>query len=160
MTFTSCKKEKQEEPPQQTENGSNILWCKINGTPVTVRGKSNFVNEKGVVCLAPIQLFDKYIAYIDASGIVENYSLSLVVDCTGENNNLPMANTKYNALNKLDEYESEYSTDNVLYILDTNKTWIQFSRFDNIAAGTFEFYGKGANGQTVSITEGWFDIAL
>ena len=38
---------------------------------------------------------------------------------------------------------------------------MRFTRYDDfVVAGTFEFYGIGANGQTVSITEGWFDIAL
>ena len=158
MTFTSCKKEKLEEPPQQTQNGSNILWCKINGTPVTVRGKSNAVNGKGLSIADRKKIANLQATFINASSINDNQDdLRLIFN----NYNITNLGTKYKIVTINNTYYSALVTEYFEYEVDSTRSWAAFSRFDgNVVAGTFEFHGVSANGETVSITEGWFDIAL
>jgi hypothetical protein len=151
-----CKKEEKEEEkiPPQTQEGRNILSCKVNGVWHHYSGKGgHVVNDYGVhydimiskgILYTSIAAYDpKYDDYVEFEIHASPIEVGKV----------------YDLLPEVDQHVILYILGGDRYKRAKESTgFVKFSRADSIAAGTFAFTAYNDKGEKVEITEGFFDI--
>ena len=155
LLFSACKKDKNKNgdtPPPQTQNGANILSCKVDGVWHNYNGKRTYMHDDGVD-------FNIY-------GSANGFYAQIYVDKTEYNDFIIIRVFEQNPeVGKVYELSSEsqnmadYIKGSADYYAPLKSGQIIFTRCDSaVAAGTFYFTAVRDSNKVV-VTEGFFDIA-
>lgn len=153
----SCNKQddtpQEPELPALTQEGKNILACRVNGVTHVYSGKGSFGNENGV---SYFRYPNNILLYADEDALASE--LEIIIN---DSPSVIRRNTTYFFSTETSDHQARYFSDaaNPYFITRNGSGWIRFVRVDSaIAAGTFEFTAY-FNNDSVKITEGRFDIA-
>jgi hypothetical protein len=150
----ACNKDdsSKQQLPLLTQEGQNILACKVNEQVRIFKGKGSIPHDVGV----------NYYRFVD----------QIVISCNNESYEhirmtIPVipdsvkVGVRYNFSKSeiINPYASYYKGNgSIVYMTDIQSGFIEFTRLDkSIAAGIFEFTAH-YNNDLVKITEGRFDI--
>jgi len=153
-TLGACNKDDSstQQLPPPTQEGKNILGCKVNEHVQIFKGKGSIPHDVGV----------NYYRSVD----------QIVISCNNESYEhirmtIPVIpdsakiGVRYNFSKSelINPYASYYKGNgSIVYMTNIQSGFIKFTRLDkNIAAGIFEFTAY-YNNDSVKITEGRFDI--
>ena len=154
--LNGCKKpdETPHEPelPPLTQDGRNVLACRVNGIVHVYSGKHTLGDPNGVFYHRYV---DEILLSADEADLSDAVRISLFEPNTIVANSTYVFSTKTNSC-----YALYYSDEaNPYFITKNSSGWVRFTRIDSaIAAGTFEFIAYFEN-DSVNVTEGRFDIA-
>lgn len=155
LLFSACKKDKKKKddtPPPHTQNGANILSCKVDGVWHNYSGIPTLMHDDGV----------NYYNMIGGKG----YYTRILADKTEYNDQIvidvyeqhPVIGQVY-YLSSESQNLADYIKGSADYYAPLNSGQIIFTRCDSlVAAGTFYFTAV-RNNDTIKVTEGFFDIA-
>lgn len=160
---TACNKDKQ---PKPSEKGENLVSYKLNGAVYKIEpeykggllynrdGYAFSLKTKGMYTSG--DYFTKLT--MDFSGVS---GLFMYIKATDDPDYSVQTNVRYPMRNINDEYRSLYNLGHDdLYYADTTVSYMIFTRIDSIVAGRFEMIGYNSYGQSMKVTDGFFDIRL
>ncbi|MGN6567427.1 MAG: hypothetical protein ACTHJ0_05725 [Flavipsychrobacter sp.] len=155
--FSACHKSDEPAVLKPTQSGQNVIAFTVNGQQHVYMGIPTFSTPG--ISFSIIRLRDSSMIidmdgtgnYHDGFEFVTNivrFSLSNVYHI---GNNYPYYQSYYN--------DNSNGQGDIFYP-DSSKSTFIFTRLDSsVAAGVFQFYGIDNNGQTISLSNGFFDIA-
>ncbi|HTM66541.1 MAG TPA: hypothetical protein VL093_09490 [Flavipsychrobacter sp.] len=155
FTLGACNKDdgsKQQLPPL-TQEGKNILACKVNGQVHIYSGKRTTFDDNGVN-------YDRGIDKVRIAADNSRYNDNIEIILPYIPDSVMVGVRYYFTENEVASgYASYYVGNGSLVYKTSNKSgFIQFNRLDeNIAAGVFEYIACH-NNDSIKITEGRFDI--
>ncbi|MGN6567426.1 MAG: hypothetical protein ACTHJ0_05720 [Flavipsychrobacter sp.] len=163
LLFSACHKSDSQAPVlKPTQTGQNIIAFTVNGQQHTYTGVPSYFLPGITFSIMGSINSGMLIDMIGVAGKASPFqdAFEFVV-------NIPHFSLyqKYPVGNNYPYYQSQYQIKDAnsqehFYYPDSSKSWLTFTRLDSlVAAGTFEYYGIGNNGQTVILTDGFFDMA-
>jgi len=156
-TLGACNKDDSstQQLPPPTQQGKNILACKVNGQVHIYSGKRTTFNDNGVnydLYLNKLRLYADNIDYRD------NIEIVFPVNPDSIKVGLKYFFDLADMINPFGEYRIRVNGVTNEYKTGKQSGFIQFTRLDkDVAAGIFQFTAY-YNNDSVTITEGRFDI--
>jgi hypothetical protein len=167
LTITGCKKEEDKKPkmPAPTQTGANVLAFKVNDEVHIYKGKKTYFDDNGVLARITSMIDETFRIEIVADDGKYNDALRMWVQVPETADVTPPdLNKSYSLSNSTAksyyDVNANGGPDVNSYVADVTRCMVIFTRFDDkVMAGTFTYYGINEKNETISLTEGVFDIA-
>ena len=151
VATSSCKKEEVDALPKATQSGQHTFGCLVDGkafVPLPPQGINSVKREPLEASIYRTDLL------VSANG--DGY-VDFALRNAFQPGTYPLGETRTGSYGNYDASAGSYYTD------ATHAGTVTLTRIDTvakIAAGTFQFTGVNRTGQTVTVTEGRFDVRL